>query len=33
MKEIDNTAGLTRTIEQLKQDFDQDVRGSVGEER
>ena len=33
MSDIDNSAGLSRVIEQLKQDSDQDVRGSVGVER
>ena len=33
MAEIGNTTGLARTMELLKEDNDQDVRGSVGEER
>ncbi|KAI6653672.1 Integrator complex subunit 3 isoform X2 [Oopsacas minuta] len=33
VKEIENTTGLSRTMESLKEDNDQDVRGSVGEER
>eukprot|EP00800_Vazella_pourtalesii_P015321 TRINITY_DN4102_c0_g1_i10.p1 TRINITY_DN4102_c0_g1~~TRINITY_DN4102_c0_g1_i10.p1 ORF type:complete len:993 (+),score=265.21 TRINITY_DN4102_c0_g1_i10:189-2981(+) len=31
--EIEHTTGLARTMELLKEDNDQDVRGSVGEER